>query len=77
MIWRFICCRHCNTKADVLRGSSHSRDNCQGFIDRPLSTRDNGRIEVSGAFVDIIAACFVSSSILRQVEGRTYLGHQQ
>lgn len=55
MVRRLICCCDRHAKAEILRGRSHGRDDGERLIDGPLSTRDDGRVQVARAFVDIIA----------------------
>ena len=56
MVWRFICCCNCDTKPDVFCGRCHSRNYSQGFIHWPLRAGNYRGIEISRAFVDIVAS---------------------
>lgn len=55
MIRRLICCRCCDTKANVLRRSCHGWNDSQRLVDWPLRTGHNRWFEVSRALVDVVA----------------------
>lgn len=54
MIGLLVCRGDSDSKANVLCRGSHCRYYCKRFIDWPLCTGDNSRIQISGSLVDII-----------------------
>lgn len=66
--------RNRHAKAQVLGGSSHGRHDSQGLIDRPLSSRDYGRVEVSRTFVDVVSAQHVCNENAMKLGGFEQLG---
>jgi hypothetical protein len=56
MIRLLIRRRNRNPKPNILRGGRHRRDDRERLIHRPLRTRRNGRIQVPGSLVHVVAA---------------------
>lgn len=69
-----ICRRNGDAKAQVLGRSSHGRHDSQRLIDRPLSSRDDGRVKVARALVDVVSAEHVCNEDAMKFGGFEQLG---
>lgn len=74
MVRLLICRRNRDSKAQILCSSSHGRYDSQWFIDRPLGSRDDSRIEVARSLVDIVSAEHVCNENAMEFGGFEQLG---
>ena len=74
VIRRLVGRRGRDAKANVLRHSRHGRDDSQRLVDRPLGARHNGRVQVPGALVDIVAPEHIGNEDPVELGGLEQLG---